>query len=114
MVRFDFVTAAGRSLGVRTALVGLVDDDQVPALLPDALPYFLLLCVVDRRDDLGLALPEIEKLLLVVRGVDDLERLAEEAQQLVLPLKGQRRWHQDQTAVDGLAELQLLDGEARP
>ena len=47
----------------------------------------------------------------VVRGVDDLERLAKEAQQLVLPLDGQRRRNEDQAAVDGLAELELLDEE---
>lgn len=70
--------------------MGLVDDDQVPARLPDALPHAVLLGVVDRGDDLGLALPEVEKLLLVVPGMDDLERLAEEPEKLVLPLNGQR------------------------
>ena len=103
------VAAAGRSLRVGAALVGFVDDDEIPALPPDPFPDVVLLGVVDRRDDLGLALPEIQKLLLVVRGVDDLERLAEEAQQLVLPLNGQRRGDQNQAPVDGFAELQLLD-----
>ncbi len=105
----DVVAAARRPLRVRAARVGLVDDDRVPGLLPDTLPDVVPLGVVDRRDHVRLALPEIEEPLLVVRGADDLERLAEEPKQLVLPLNGQRRRHQDETPGDGLAELELLD-----
>ena len=72
----DIVAAAGRALRVRAALVGLVDDDQVPTLLPDALPHAVLLGVVDRGDDPGLALPEVEKLVLVVPGVQSILGLA--------------------------------------
>ena len=81
-------------------------------LAPHPLPDVVLLRVVDGGDDLRFTLPQVQELLLVVRGVDDLERLAEEAQQLVLPLDGQRRRNEDQAALDGLAELELLDEEA--
>ena len=107
-----FVAPAGRPLRVRAALVRLVDDDQVPVLAPDALADAVLLGVVDRGDHLRLALPQVEQLLLVVRGMDYLERLAEETQQLVLPLEGERGRDQDEAAVDRLPQLELLDQQA--
>jgi len=51
--------------------------------------------------------------LLVDRGVDHVERLAEPAEELVLPLNRQRGWAKDQDAIDGLAELHLLDQKPR-
>ena len=44
---FDFVLASGRALRVGAALVGFVDDDEVPPLLPYALADIILLGVVD-------------------------------------------------------------------
>ena len=41
--------------------------------------------------------------------MDDLKRLVEEPQHLVLPLNGQGRGDQDEAALDGLPQLQLLD-----
>jgi len=108
----DLVLSTARPLGVRAALVSLVDDHEVPSLLPDPLANVVLLGVVQGGDDLRLALPEVEELLLVVARVDDLEALAEEADQLVLPLNRERRWDKDEHALDRLAELQLLDEEA--
>ena len=58
------------------------------------------------------ALPGVDELLLIDGGEDDVERLAEPAQQLVLPLDRQRRRAEDEHALDGLAELQLLDEQA--
>jgi hypothetical protein len=78
---FDLVTTAARSLGIGTALVRLIDDDQVPLLLPYPLAHIILLGIVERDDDLGLALPEIQKLLLVVPGVNNLKALAEKPQE---------------------------------
>ena len=53
----DLVAAAGGTFGVGAALVGLVDDDEVPMLLPYPLPDVVLLRVVDGGDDLCLPLP---------------------------------------------------------
>ena len=80
--------------------MGLIDDDQIPVLLPDALADFVLLGVVQRGDDLGAPLPGIDKLLLVNGGKDDVERLAEPALHFVLPLDRQRRRAQDQHTLD--------------
>ena len=109
---FDFVLASGRALRVGAALVGFVDDDEVPPFVPYALADIVLLRVVDGCDDLALPLPEVQELLLVVGRVDDLKRLVEEAQHLVLPLNGQGRGDQDEAAVDGLPQLELLDQQA--
>ena len=108
----DLVPPCGRVLRVGAALVSLVEDDEVPPLLPDPFPYVVLLGVVDGRDDLGFPLPKIQELMLVVRRVDDLERLVEKAEQLVLPLNGQRGRDEDEAPVDGLPELEFLDEEA--
>ena len=81
-------------------------------MLPDPFAHALLLGVVDGGNDLRLTLPQVQKLLLVVRGVDDLERFVEEAEQLILPLDGQRSGGEDQTPVDDFAELEFLDEEA--
>ena len=67
-------------LCVGAALVGFVDNDEVPPLLPDAFSDIILLGVVDGRDDLGFSLPQIKKLLLVVCRVNDLERLIERSE----------------------------------
>ena len=71
------VAATGRRLGVGAALVRFVDDDEIPALLPDALADVVLLGVVQRCDDLRRTLPRVDELLLVNRREDDLERFAE-------------------------------------
>ena len=57
---FHFVTAPGGSLGVGAALVGFVNDDEIPSLLPNPLPHRVLLGVVDGRDHLRFALPKVE------------------------------------------------------
>ena len=59
------------------------------------------------------AVPGVDELLLIDGREDDVERLAEPAEQFVLPLDRQRRGAEDQHAVDGLAELHLLDEQAR-
>ena len=100
------------ALGVGAALVGLVDDDEVPSLLPDPLAHVVLLGVVHRGDDLVAAVPGVDELLLIDGREDDVERLAEPAKHLVLPLDGQRRGAENQHPVDGLAELHLLDEQA--
>ena len=87
----DLVAAPGTALGVGAALVGLVDDDEVPALLPNALADIVLLGVVERGDDLRRALPGVDELLLVDGREDDVERFAKPAEQFVLPLDRQRR-----------------------
>lgn len=51
---FDIVGSAGAALGVGRAFVGLVNDNQVPALLPNPFAYFRLLGVVQRGNDLVL------------------------------------------------------------
>ena len=66
--------------------MSFVDDDEIPPLLPNAFTDIVLLGVVDGCDDLGLPIPEIQKLLLVIRRMDDLKRFVEETQQFVLPL----------------------------
>ena len=58
------------------------------------------------------AVPGIDELLLIDGREDDVERFAKPAEQFVLPLDRQRRRAQDQHAVDGLAELHLLDEQA--
>ena len=103
------VAARGDVLGVGAALVGLVNDDEVPALLPDALADVVLLGVVNGGDDLVGPLPGIGELLLVHGREDDVERLAEPAQHFVLPLDRQRRRAEDEDAVNGLAEFHFLD-----
>ena len=105
----DFVATAHRTLRVGAALVGLVDDDEVPSLLPHPLAHAILFGVVDGRDDLRFPLPQVQELLLIVRGVNDLERLVEEPEQLVLPLDGQWCRDKNQAAVNGFSKLQLLD-----
>jgi hypothetical protein len=106
------LVAAHLGLCVRRALVRLVDDDEVPALLPDAFAHIILLGIVEGRDHLVRALPGINELLLVHGGEDDVERLPEPAQQFVLPLDGQRCGTEDQDALDRLPQLELLDQEA--
>ena len=53
------LTAGADALRVGAAFVRFVDDDQVPALLPDALADIVLFRVVQRGDDLRFPLPEI-------------------------------------------------------
>ena len=108
----DFVAAARVSLGVGAALVGLVDDDQVPLLLPDSLAHFIPLGVVHGRYDLGGPLPRVYELLLVHGREDDLELLAEPPLHFVLPLDRQRSRAEDEDPLDGAAELQFLDQQA--
>jgi len=109
----DFVSAAGGTLRVGAALVRFVDDDEIPRLLPHSRADFVLFGVVDGCDDLPLPLPEVQKLLPVVRGVNDPERLVEEAQQFVLPLDGQWRGDEDEASINRIAQLQFLDQQAR-
>src|SRR5271167_4054509 len=63
----NLVSASGGPFGVGTALVGLINNHEVPSLLPNALSYVLLLGVVNRSDHLVAALPGIRQLLLVHR-----------------------------------------------
>src|SRR5262249_17834185 len=107
-----FVTTAGGALRVGATLVRLVDDDEVPPLLPDALPHVLLLRVVEGGDHLCGALPRIDELLLVDCGEDDVEWLPEPTQELVLPLDRERGRAQNENPLDRLAELELLDQQA--
>ena len=93
--------------------MGFVDDDEIPRLLPHPLANIVLFAVVDGCDYLPLPLPEVQKLLLVVRGVNDLERFVEEAQQFVLPLDGQGRGNEDEASIDRIAQLQFLNQQAR-
>ena len=92
--------------------MGLVNDDQIPTLLPDALAHVVLLGVVNRGDDLVGPLPGIGELLLVHRRENDVERLAKPAEHFVLPLDRQRRRAKDEDALNGLAELHFLDEQA--
>jgi hypothetical protein len=43
----DLVAAARRALRVGTALVRLINDHEVPTLLPDALPHIILFGVIE-------------------------------------------------------------------
>jgi hypothetical protein len=47
--------------------------------------------------------------LLVIPCGDDLEGLAEKAQQLILPLDRERRRHGDEHALDRFAQLHLFE-----
>ena len=113
LVFSDLVAAPGTALRVRAALVRLVDDDEVPSFAQNALSDIVLFGVVERGDDLRRAMPGIDELLLIDGREDDVERFAEPAEQFVLPLDRQRRGAEDQHPVDGLAELHLLDEQAR-
>ena len=84
------VASAGAALGVGAALMRLVDDDQVPAFAPDAFADVVLLGVVERGDDLRGTVPGVDELVVVHGREEDVERLAEPAEQLVLPLDGKR------------------------
>ena len=66
--------------------MGFVDDDEIPSLLPDALPDVVLLRVIQGSDDLRGPLPGIDELLLIHRGEDDVERLSEPFEEFILPL----------------------------
>ena len=107
------VAAPGAALGVGAALVGLVDDHEVPPFAPSPLADPILLGVIEGRDDVRGPVPGVDELLLVDRREDDVEGLAEPAEQLVLPLDGERRGAEDEDAIDGLAELHLLEEQAR-
>src|ERR1039458_3698703 len=74
----DLITPARRALRVGAALVRFINDDEVPTLLPDALPHIILFGVVEGGDHERFPLPEVDELLLVVAGMNDLKRLAEE------------------------------------
>src|SRR5688572_4539796 len=89
------VAAPTGSLCVCAAFVRLVNDYEVPTLLPDPLTNIVLLRVVQRCDNLRLSLPRVYELLLIVARMDDLETFTEETQELVLPLDGQRCGHED-------------------
>src|SRR5258708_5397603 len=82
----DLVTPASRALCVGAAFVRLINDDEVPTLLPDSLSYIILFRVVKGCDHERFPLPEVDELLLVVARMNDLKRLAKEAHHLVLPL----------------------------
>ena len=107
------VPSAGAALRVGAALVRLVDDDQVPSLVPNPLANVVLLGVVERGDDLRGAMPGVDQLVLVNGGENDVKRLAKPAEHFVLPLDRQRGGAEDKHPVDGLAELHLLDA-SRP
>src|ERR1039458_6290959 len=109
----DLVTPARRALRVGAALVRFVNDDEVPTLLPDALSYIILFGVVEGGDYKRFPLPEVDELLLVVAGMNDLKRLAEEAHHLVLPLDGQRSRHHDEAAFNRSEEERRVGKEGR-
>jgi hypothetical protein len=92
--------------------VCLVDDDEIPSFAQDALADVVLLGVVERSNNLGRAVPGVYELLLIDGREDDVERLAEPAEQFVLPLDRQRCGAQNQYPVDGLAKTHLLDEQA--
>jgi hypothetical protein len=100
---FYLVTAFRCALSVGTTLVRLVNDDDVPALLPDPLPHVVLLGIVDGTNHLGVTLPGIHQLLLVDRRKNEVERFPEPAEHFVLPLDRQRCRTENQNALDGLA-----------
>ena len=56
----DLIAPRRAALGVGAALVGLVDDDQVPAFAPDPLTDVILLRVVEGGDHLCGAVPGID------------------------------------------------------
>ena len=76
--------------------------------MPDTLAHIILFGVVNGSDDLCRPLPWIGQLLLVDSGKNNIERLAEPAEHLVLPLYGERRGAQDKNALNRLAKFQLL------
>ena len=80
-----------------------IDDDEVPSLLPYALPHILLLGIVDGGYYLRSPLPRVRQLMLIDSGKNNVEGLAEPAKHLVLPLDRQRCRAEDQNAFDGLA-----------
>ena len=109
---FRFVAAPGTALGVGAALVRLVDDDEIPPLAPDPLAHIVLLGVVERGNDLRGAVPGIDELLLIDGREDDVERLAEPAEQFVLPLDGERRGQRIRTR--SMASRSFISLMSRP
>jgi hypothetical protein len=91
--------------------VGLVDNDQIPVLLPDPLADVILLGVVKGGDDLIASFPRVRQLLPVDGREDDVECLTEPALHFVLPLDRQRGGAQDQDAINRFAQLHFLYGK---
>src|SRR3990172_5474188 len=87
---------------VSRTLVGFIDNDHIPLLLPHPFPYIILFCVVYGCDHLSLPLPQVDQLSVVISCVDDMKCLAEEAQHFVLPLKCQGSRDDDQHALNSL------------
>ena len=73
------IAAAARTFRICAALVSLVDDDEVPSLLPYTFTHVVLLRIVVRADHLRLALQQVQKLLLIVAGMDDLKGLTKKS-----------------------------------
>ena len=99
--------------GVGAHLVGLVDDDEVPAR-----PEQALLGVLDPRHprERGEHLVTVLPRVLAVVGAedvaaDDLERLAELVLEFALPLEGEVGRRDDERPLDEPAGLQLLEQE---
>src|SRR5437762_1521297 len=99
------VAASGRTLCVCAAFVSLIDDDEIPTLLPDALANIVLFGVVQRGNYLRGALPRIHELLLVHGREDDVEWFTEPPQKFVLPLNREWSGTQHKNALDRFPEL---------
>jgi hypothetical protein len=97
---------------VRAALVRLVDNHKAPSHMPNALAHRVLLGIIERGDHLRGALPWIDQLLLIDCRENHVERLVEPAQQFIPPLNCQRRWTEDQDAIDRFPKLHLLTSPA--
>src|SRR5688572_10114727 len=85
--RIDLWTAPRAArLRAGRAFVGLINDDEIPMLLPDALTDIGLFGVVDRSDNVVVATPRIGKLLLIDRSEYDVEGFAEPSLHFIMPL----------------------------
>ena len=95
----------------RRALVSFVNDDKIPFLLPDPFAHVVLFGIVHGRNDLRRTLPGVCQLLLIDSGKNDIKRLAEPTEHLVLPLDCERRGAQDKNTINGLPQFHLFDQE---
>src|SRR5215203_1257649 len=109
---FGFLDLAGEEVGAH--LVRLVDDYQVPLGSAQIRNQILVAGeLVHARDQVGaLGKCRATERALRARGLEDLKAEAELEVELVLPLLDQTAWGDDQTAMDIIAEDQLLDVEA--
>ncbi len=92
--------------------MGLVDHHQVPLRPEQVRPHVVLLGEVERGDDPVVLLPGVAPQPPAhLPGLHHHELLVEAVQELVLPLRGERRRHHHQDPVHHPAQLQLLDQE---